>query len=152
VVKGKEMITWNEFVEITERNFRFLETKFGFELTSTEEPFLRYRSPFIEIEIYYQLGRHHELDLGIQPHKKIDKFERSYSIGMLIRVKDPKGPYNDYMSPFPKTKDEVEFSVKELAHLLSKYGTDLLRGDMNDIQRMQDIEDKWGKTSNSPTN
>jgi hypothetical protein len=140
------VITWDEFIRIVDKDFKYLETEFGFKRISTDMPFIKYESSHIQIKVYYDINRHHELDLGIRPFKKIDKFGTSYGIGLLVRLYDPGYKAKYQISPFPKTIDEIQCSVKELSEMLKKYGSSLLKGDMTDIERMQKIEDNWNKS------
>ena len=131
------MVTWEEFIEIVKRNFEFLEKDFSFKKLSEKMPFVTYQSQQVTLDIHYDIERYRELDLGIQPVEKIDKFQRSFGIGVLIRLNDPEGIQPHYMSPFPKTKNEVEFEVKKLANLLYQYGLKVLKGDLSDLRSIQ---------------
>jgi hypothetical protein len=131
------MITWEEFANIVERYFKYLEADYGFKRLSKDKPFIKYKSNTISLDIYFDIDRHRELDLGIKPLKKIDKLERSFGIGVLIMLNSTNGKDLGYMSPFLNTKQEAVFEVKKLADLLLKYGLNVLKGDMSDLERIQ---------------
>src|SRR6266576_3513014 len=54
------------FPSKAQTRFEFLVDEFGFSLESTESRFVVYRSGGIEISIFYDEKRHHELDLSVR--------------------------------------------------------------------------------------
>jgi hypothetical protein len=139
------MITWQAFLNIMDDNFKYLETEFGFKKVSVEMPLIKYNSQDIELDIFYDIDRHCELDLRIRPKKQIDKLGRSFGIGVIIQFSNLQGKAESYMSPFPTTKEEVKTEVKKLSVLLKKYGLNILQGDLTDLERIQKIRDNSEK-------
>jgi hypothetical protein len=63
---------------------------------------------------------------------------------MLIRLKDGAGS-GGYMSPHPTKEESLTREVRRLAELLRQYGTDLLKGDLSDFGRIDQLEKKLAK-------
>lgn len=59
------MNLWETFVHAVSQYFGFLEREFGFRLKTKDSPFIVYGTDKVEVQIYYDIDRFHELDLGI---------------------------------------------------------------------------------------
>ncbi len=128
------MRLWEQFADITERHFHYLESEFGFSEVSREYPFVKYGNPLIMIAVYYQGEPSYELDLGIQ---ELARPERpSYGIDMLSELHgDTREEYRS-----PSTAESLEQEVKELAQTLRSHGDKLLSGDMSDLRALDELE------------
>jgi len=128
------MVKWDDFLEIVDRNFKYLETEFGFRKVSTQIPSVEYESSFLRISIYYDIANRKELDVGIWPLQTIRRKGERFGIGSLVKLHNPDPDESeDYMSPFPLTKEQLEIEVQKYAALLLKYGSDVLHGDLLDL-------------------
>jgi len=132
------------FVEVVERYFRFLETEFGFTVTSTKPPFVIYDSLKLQVLVYYEAEGRHELDLRITRLNEAPRRTLPLGIGMLMRFKEGLNTAG-YDSPFPSTPETVENEVKRLAELTRKYGAAVLGGDLRDFYRLQQLEMELAK-------
>lgn len=133
------MELWNYFVQLIDKYFKYLESDFKFKKVSAKIPFVVFESPFLRINIFYECGGRYELDLGIEPFKKIGdgKVRYSWGIGQLIELHNPE---KIYMAVYPYTKEELEVAVQELAELFLKYGSDILHGDLRDLEELEKLD------------
>jgi hypothetical protein len=146
---GGSVVSWNDLLDIVDRNFKYLETEFAFRKVSTQCPFVEYESSFIRIGIYYDIGVRNELDVRIWPLQKIGKRESSFGIGSLVDLHNPDDPENRE-SPFPNTKKQLEMEVQTYARLLRKYGSDVLRGDLRDLLVLHKAGEEIGTILGTP--
>jgi hypothetical protein len=104
------------FVQSTERSFHFLESDFGFVRKTPDPPFVTYESDRLQLLVYYEAQRRHELDLRLRRLIDDPRKPLSLSIGMLMRLRD--GPDSQgYMSRFPNTEEALEQEIENLAQL-----------------------------------
>jgi hypothetical protein len=144
VKKETDMRMWDEFKIIVEKHFNYLETEFGFRQVSFEVPFIIYESPFLCIRIFWEYGGRYELDLGIESKNESKNGLPSISLGMLAQLYKPKKDKN-FEWLLIKTKEQLDSGVRELAELLRKYGTNLLRGDFHELDTIHKLEKKAAK-------
>ena len=140
------IVTWTDFLDIVDRNFKYLETEFGLRKVSTDLPFVIYETPLVRIFIYYDIAGVKELDLSIRPFQRIGKFERDFGMGMISRLHNPD-KHEDDKSPCPRTKDELENGVQKYASQLREYGSDILHGDLRDLVLIDKIIKEVAKVS-----
>ena len=124
------------------RHCRFLETEFGFVCKTSKPPFVIYESERLRVSVYYDADGRHELDLGIRRLGADPRRSLSIGVGMLIRLKDGQSSQG-YTSPFPSTADALENEVARLAFLLRRYGSGVLRGDLHDLDRIEQLEQEF---------
>jgi hypothetical protein len=133
------MDLWTKFVEAVAHEFRFLEAECGFICKATKPPFVIYESDRIQVLIYYDVEGRHELDLRIRKVGDDTRQASSIGIGMLMRLR--KGPQNlGYVSPFPSTAAALQIEVTRLAVLLQEYGSSVIRDDLSDFDRIEELE------------
>jgi len=143
------MDTWKKFVEVVAAQFRFLETEFGFARTLAKQPNVIYESDKLQVQVYHDADKRHELDLRLRRLADNPCMPLSLGIGMLMRLKE--GPNTQgYVSPFPLTEDALETEVKRLATLLRKYGSAVLSGDLRDFDRIEQMEQELAKKFGAP--
>ena len=135
---------WGEFVTIVDKHFKYLETEFGFKWVSNLTPFVIYESSSLRLKVFWEDDGHHEVDLGIDPFQRIDKHNISFGISELVRLHHPKES-ESYESSHPRTKEDLDISVRELAMIVKKYGSDVLRGDLKDLERIEKLREQVGR-------
>ncbi len=128
---------WDKFIEAVGRHFHFLETEFAFIRTSAKPPFVIFESDKLQVMVFYDVSRGHELDLvmrrvGDDPRKPL-----SIGIEMLIELRG--GCATNYLTSHPSTEAALEAEVKHFAELLRKYGTTVLKGDLQDFDRAERV-------------
>jgi len=145
------MELWQKFVEAVAVHFSFLETAMGFARTLTKPPNVIYESDKLQVQVYYDAGGRHELDLGIRRLADDPRKPLSLGIDILMRL---NGTTEGYMSPFPSTPENLEAEVKRLAGLLREHGSAVLGGDFRDFDRMEraerELAAKFGTPKQSP--
>jgi hypothetical protein len=68
--QGESLKMWNEFLNMVNHHFKYLETEFGFKRTLTEIPFVIYESQMLRINIFWEYGGRYELGLSIRSSEK----------------------------------------------------------------------------------
>ena len=131
------MELWEKFVEAVATNFRFLETEEGFVRTLTKRPNVIYESSKLQVQVYYDVDGRHELDLGLR--RLVDDPRKTPSVGISVLMR-LNGHAEGYESPFPSTPETLEAEVKRLAQLLRKFGSAVLRGNLRDFDRIEQLE------------
>ena len=133
------MKLWDDFIAIVDRHFKYLETDFGFKRVSTELPFVNYESPYLRVFIFLELGGRSELDLGFESvEQKYRPPRGSFGIDMLIDLHEPTKERAHIYPAY--TLEGLEAAMKELAESLLTYGANMLRGDLRDLVRLQELE------------
>jgi hypothetical protein len=135
------MVTWEQFLECVDQTFGFLKRDFGFNLTSTKRPFVVFESAELRVSIFYDLSGSCELDVRIRKKCDDPRFNKSIGIGVLKAVNERSGA-EKLMASYPKTLDELNLKMTQLAGLLLVYGADLLRGDLHefDVIRKKEVD------------
>ena len=122
------MITWKHFVNAVEEEFRFLNEEFGFSVISRIEPFVVFGAASVRVNIYCDVHRHAELDLGIErvidvgkrvPFFRIYEFGNIQGISLLPRT-----------GPFLESDKQLAVELQRLASELKQCCSDALRGDL----------------------
>lgn len=133
---------WDKFIEATKHHFHFLETDFGFRLTSNKVPFAVFESDKLQVLVLFDESRGNELDLGIKRIKDSPRKDKSIGIENLMRLKD--GPIaKGYPVRFPATEKALDVDVKSLADHLRKYGLALLQGNLRDLELLEQLEQEF---------
>lgn len=130
------MDIWEKFVEATARHFRFLEAEFGFTPKLPKPPFAMYETDQLQVSVYYEVARRHELDLGIR--RLADDVRKTPAIGLseMMLLTDWQAA-EKYQSPFPSTEASLDTEVQRLAELVRKYGSAFLKGDERAFERIE---------------
>jgi hypothetical protein len=135
------MNLWDDFVELTQAVFAPLENDFGFQRLPPKQPFAIYESPTLQVSLYYDLGRHSELDLRIQRAADVGTRKPSRGISSLMAIHDPAA-WDTYSISYPKDRKSLESSLLAMREQLLKYGTSLLAGDMGDLGKLDHLEEQ----------
>ncbi|MEW6143288.1 MAG: hypothetical protein AB1597_09100 [Chloroflexota bacterium] len=137
-IEGLYMELWDAFVNSVDKNLKYLEDEYGFKKVSVQLPFVIYESSFLRIRVYYECGGRFELDLDIEPFERIDKLGRSFDLAGIIHLHNLV-EYRKYEVRYPRTKEEIETGVQELARLLKEYGAAVLHGDFYDLRELAEL-------------
>jgi hypothetical protein len=130
------MTIWDTFTEIVTLHFGYLETHYSFKKVSMTVPFIVYESFFLRIRIFLNQQRS-ELTLNISslddPQNKGGGFDLDSLIGIRGNGLERKGifPIYDF--------EHLNIAVQEMAQLLQRYGSDLLGGDLNELERLKKL-------------
>lgn len=129
------MITWTTFVEAVEEHFRFLEDEFRFSLVARKEPFVVFGSAVVRVNVYCDIHRHAELDLGLErvadvgkrtPFFRIEQFRKLQGLPLLPRT-----------APFVETDEQMTVELQRLAYDLKECCSDVLRGNLNAFEQIE---------------
>jgi len=138
------MNLWEKFSELVFRDFKYLESEFGFVCKSSKPPFITYESDRVKLSIFYDTSRRCELDLRVR--KLGDDPRKTYSLGIGTLIRLNGGKANEgYLSPFPANEESLKVEVQRLAELLKTYGLNVLKGDVRDFGRMEQLEQELAK-------
>ena len=136
VFQYTDMDVWEKFAESTGRYFRFLETEFGFARKKPKQPFASYESDKLQVLVFYDSDRRHELDLRIR--RLADDIRKIPSVGLSEMVLLTDKPLAEKrLAPCPSTDETVEVEVARLAEELKRYGTPFLKGDERAFERIE---------------
>ncbi len=126
---------WEKFVETAGRNFRFLETEFGFVLKTTKPPFVTYESDKLQVLVFYDLSRGCELDFGIRRIGDDPSKVPTVGIEKLMKLHEASKTEGCMLS-YPRTEEELDSELKRLSELLRTHGKGVLGGNQCDMDRL----------------
>ena len=140
----RQLESWEEFVEIVKRHFSFLTGEFGYAMTSNAEPMIVYESASLQVVVFSQFGARYGLDIRIEPLDTSpygDFSLQTWRFECLHRgnwaVELPSDP--------PDDADEIESFVREKADQMNAHCSAVLRGDLEDVRRLQILEEEFKK-------
>jgi hypothetical protein len=129
------MITWDHFVKSVVKYFRFLEDDFGFSVITSEEPFIVYGLADVRVNVYCDVYRHSELDLGLERASDMCKgipFFRIYEFKKLQGIPSLSGT-----APFLETDEQMDAELQKLAYELKLCCSDVLHGDLKAFDQIE---------------
>ena len=147
-------IMWEKFIEAVTYHFRFLEAEFDFTRKPAKPPFVIYESNKVQVLIYYDANRRHELDLRVR--NLSDDPRKIPAVGMteMILLADRQAA-EKYQSSFPSTEANLGIEIQRLAELVRKYSSAFLKGDervFDRIERLRREREKELGGENPPFN
>jgi hypothetical protein len=124
---------WDDFVKLVRIHFEYLETKYNYKFLSSTQPSVKYQSNFLMTGIFLAQVGTPEIDLYIS---EIPDQNNSSKIWLDNLIFVYCGSETERIHKFPRYDVEsLDIAVKEMAILLEKYGTNILRGGMKELER-----------------
>jgi hypothetical protein len=136
--------TWKQFTDIVERNFSFLVKEYGFELPLNSEPYIRYNSIFIQVQIFHDLNERWDLEVSIDSLQGSPCGE--FSIDTIEFEQIHRQDWGSVSPRFPSNQLEyLESLMYEESDRLKKYCSEVLRGNFEDIYRLNILKQEFKK-------
>ncbi|MDZ4199375.1 MAG: hypothetical protein U1E27_08830 [Kiritimatiellia bacterium] len=129
------MANWNNFVDAVEKHFSFLKDECGFSIVSAKEPFVVFGSADIRVNVYCDVSRHVELDLGIERVADVGKrmpFFRIHEFRRILGIQLQSGT-----APFIETEEQMAVELEKLACDLKQYCSEVLHGNLSVFEQIE---------------
>ena len=121
------------FLEYVQKAFIFLKLEYDFLCTNQSETNIRFEGNGVFVSIYF--GRQ-SYEIGLEIGLIEDRLTNGYGLGSLISY-HRQNKDKQFRFSIAKTREQVNFSVNDLAKLLKECGKKALRGDKNVYRQLK---------------
>lgn len=135
--------SWEEYSAVVKKYYSFLENEYSYKITVDKEPYIIYESAKLKVVIFYDNGRW-DFDIHIEPKKKSFGNDFSFSPESLQKLyRCDWTPIDEYNPPNDTTQFESIISLE--ANRLKNNCSTVLNGNLNDVNRLQELEYEFNK-------
>lgn len=134
------------FVDLTNTEFEYLVTDFGFQRKAEEavgsEAWVVYEKPTTRITVHYELGAEPWVEVG-RLEQREGRLVQPQSIGLDLLLRERGQAFTDDVDvPQDLTEPELSLMLKTRAQRLREVGEEFLRGNFESFPRLQTKAEK----------
>jgi hypothetical protein len=138
------LIIWKQFTEIVECNFSFLVKDFKFELPLNEEPFIKYVSHHVQVEIFHDLKGRWDLEVSINSVQ--DSPCGDFHFDAIEFEKLHRQDWSAVPARYPSNEIAyLKSLLYEEAERLKNHCSEVLRGNFEDIYHFNILDQEFKK-------